>query len=214
MKIDPDTFERSLYRTMTGAVVPRPIGWISTTSEDSAEQGSAATSSGDEPRDGTDNLAPYSFFNVVSVDPPVVMFAPVDKGADALKDSARNAIETGEFVHNVVTEPVVEAMNATSATLPPEESEFDHADLERAPCEKVDAPRVATADIAFECELYDAIDIGISTLILGEIVMVHVDESVTTDDGKVDVEKVDAVGRLAGNWYARTDDRFRLERPP
>ncbi len=195
MKIDPETFEGSLYRTLTGAVVPRPIGWISTTSGT-----------------GGDNLAPYSFFNVVSVDPPVVMFAPVDNGPDSLKDSARNAIETGEFVHNVVTADFAEAMNESSATLPPEESEFDHVGLERAPSEKVSAPRVAHADIAFECELYDAIDIGISTLILGEVVMVHVDDDVTTD-GKVDVEKVNAVGRLAGNWYAETRDRFRLERP-
>ncbi|WP_136715224.1 flavin reductase family protein [Halorientalis salina] len=196
MKIDPDTFERSLYRTMTGAVVPRPIGWISTTSED-----------------GVDNLAPYSYFNVVSVDPSVVMFAPVDEGPDALKDSARNVLDTGEFVHNVVTRDLAEAMNATSATLPAEESEFDHADIERAESETVAPPRVAAADIAFECELYDAIDIGISTLILGEITMVHVDDSVTTSEGKVDVEKVDAVGRLAGNWYATTRDRFRQERP-
>jgi flavin reductase (DIM6/NTAB) family NADH-FMN oxidoreductase RutF len=195
MKIDPDTYERSLYRTLTGAVVPRPIGWISTTSED-----------------GVDNLAPYSFFNVVSVDPPVVMFAPVDDGPDGLKDSARNVVDTGEFVHNVVTADLAEAMNATSATLPPDGDEFDHAGLDRARAEKVTPPRVANADIALECELYDVIDIGISTLILGEVVMVHVDDAVTTE-AKVDVEKVDAVGRLAGNWYAQTSDRFRLERP-
>lgn len=195
MKIDPDAFDRSLYRTMTGAVVPRPIGWISTTSED-----------------GVDNLAPYSFFNVVTADPPILMFAPAS-GTGALKDSARNVIDTGEFVHNVVTRDLATAMNATSATLPPDESEFDHADVERAQSEKVTPPRVAAADLAFECELYDAIDIGISTLILGEVVMVHVDDAVTTE-GKVDVEKVDAVGRLAGNWYAQTGDRFRMERPP
>lgn len=196
MKIDPETFERSLYRTMTGAVVPRPIGWISTTSTD-----------------GVDNLAPYSFFNVVSVDPPVVMFAPVDKGPDSLKDSAQNVLDTEEFVHNVVTADLAEAMNATSATLPPEESEFDHADVTRAATESVEPPRVAGADLAFECELYDAIDVGISTLILGKVVMVHVDDGVTTE-GKVDVGNVDAVGRLAGNYYASTEDRFRLERPP
>ncbi|MFD1588751.1 flavin reductase family protein [Halorientalis brevis] len=194
MKIDPETHDRSLYRTMTGAVVPRPIGWISTTSED-----------------GVDNLAPYSFFNVVTADPPILMFAPAS-GTGTLKDSARNVLDTGEFVHNVVTADLVEDMNATSATLPPEESEFDHADVERAPSEKVAPPRVAAADLAFECELYDAVDIGISTLVLGEVVMVHADDAVTTA-GKVDVEKVDAVGRLAGNWYADANDRFRLERP-
>ena len=196
MKIDPETYDRSMYRTMTGAVVPRPIGWISTTSED-----------------GVDNLAPYSFFNVVSVSPPILMFAPVDGGSDeGLKDTARNVLDTEEFVVNLVTADLAEAMNATSATLDPEESEFDHAALERAPSEKVAPPRVADAKIAFECELYDYHDIGISKLVMGKIVLAHVDDAVTTD-GKVDVEKVDAVGRLAGNWYASTDDRFRLERP-
>ena len=195
MQIDPETYDRSLYRTMTGAVVPRPIGWISTTSED-----------------GVDNLAPYSYFNVVSVDPPVVMFSPADKGPDELKDSARNVVDTGEFVHNVVTRPLAESMNESSVTLPPEESEFDHTGLERAESEKVDPPRVAAADVAFECELYDVVDVGVGTMLLGEIVLVHVDDEVTTD-GKVDVEKIDAVGRLAGNYYASTDDRFRIERP-
>jgi flavin reductase (DIM6/NTAB) family NADH-FMN oxidoreductase RutF len=195
VKIDPDTYERSLYRTMTGAVVPRPVGWISTTSAD-----------------GVDNLAPYSFFNVVTVRPPILMFAPANT-ADGPKDTARNAVETGEFVVNVVTDPLAEAMNETSATLPPDESEFDHAGLERAPSEKVAPPRVAAAEITFECELYDHVEVGASTMVLGEIVLAHVDDALTTDEGKLDVERVDAVGRLAGNWYARTSDRFRLERP-
>jgi flavin reductase (DIM6/NTAB) family NADH-FMN oxidoreductase RutF len=196
VKIDPDAHDRSMYRTMTGAVVPRPIGWVSTTSAD-----------------GVDNIAPYSFFNVVTVRPPVLMFAPANPGPDEYKDSARNAIDTGEFVVNVVTEPLAEAMNETSATLPPEESEFDHAALERALSEKVSPPRVAAAEIAFECELYDAIEIGASTMVLGEIVLAHVDDALTTSEGKLDVAEVDAVGRLAGNWYATTSDRFRIERP-
>jgi len=199
VKIDPDTYERSLYRTMTGAVVPRPIGWISTTSED-----------------GVDNLAPYSFFNVVTVRPPILMFAPAnaaDDDPDGMKDSARNAVETGEFVVNVVTEPLAEAMNETSATLPAEESEFDHVGLERAPSERVTPPRVAAAEIAFECELYDHVEVGTSTMVLGEIVLAHVDDALTTEEGKLDVQRVDAVGRLAGSWYARIRDRFRLERP-
>ena len=185
-----------MYRTMTGAVVPRPIGWISTTSAD-----------------GVDNLAPYSFFNVVTVQPPILMFAPANSGPDAMKDSARNAIDTGEFVVNVVTEPLVEAMNETSATLPPEESEFEHAGLERTAAEKVTPPRVAAAEIAFECEVHDTLDIGVSTVVLGEIVLAHVDDALTTDEGKLDVAEVDAVGRLAGSWYATTADRFRIERP-
>lgn len=195
MKIDPATQE-SLYRTLSGAVVPRPIGWIATTSTD-----------------GIDNLAPYSFSNVVGVDPPLVMFAPVDKGPDALKDSARNVLDTGEFVYNVVTADLAEKMNATSATLPPAESEFDTFEIERAASNRITPPRVAAADIAFECDLYETVDLGGSTLILGEVVLVHVDEEVTTD-GKVDVAKLDAIGRLAGDWYTTTTDRFSMDRPP
>jgi flavin reductase (DIM6/NTAB) family NADH-FMN oxidoreductase RutF len=195
LDIDVDEHDGSLYRILSSAVVPRPIAWVSTRSEA-----------------GVDNLAPYSFFTVASVDPPIVLFAPVD-GAEGLKDTPRNARDTGEFVVNIVTEDLAEAMNETSATLPAGESEFDHADLERAESVAVAPPRVADAPIAFECTLHDLVDVGGSTLVLGEVRHVHLDESVTTD-GKIDVDDVEAVGRLAGSVYARTTDRFSLERPP
>lgn len=195
LEIDVDAHDGSLYRVLSSAVVPRPIAWVSTRS-----------------LEGIDNLAPYSFFTVASVDPPVLLFAPVDS-AEGLKDTPRNARETGEFVINVVTDGLEEAMNETSATLSADESEFDHAGIERADSAVVDAPRVADAKIAFECTLRDLLDLGGSTLVLGDVRYVHVDESVTTD-GKIDVNDVDAVGRLAGSLYARTDDRFGLERPP
>ncbi|WP_266075448.1 flavin reductase family protein [Haladaptatus caseinilyticus] len=194
MELDPNEVQ-SLYRTLAGAVVPRPIAWVSTRSPD-----------------GVDNLAPYSFFNVVSVAPPVVMFAPVD-GQDGLKDTPANIRETEAFVVNVVTEPLAEAMNRTSATLPHGESEFDHAGLARAESTTVDAPRVAETPVAFECSLYEMVDIGASTMVLGEVEWVHIDDSVTTD-GKLDVKKIDAVGRLSGNLYANTKERFSMERPP
>ncbi|QSW98604.1 flavin reductase family protein [Haloterrigena alkaliphila] len=195
LEIDVDSHDGSLYRVLSSAVVPRPIAWVSTRSDE-----------------GVDNLAPYSFFTVASVDPPVLLFAPVD-GADGLKDTPRNARETGEFVVNIVTDGLEEAMNETSATLPADESEFDHAGIERADSTVVDAPRVADAEIAFECSLRDLLDVGGSTLVLGDVEYVHLDESVTTD-GKIDVNEVDAVGRLAGSLYTRTADRFSLERPP
>ncbi|SEQ37589.1 flavin reductase family protein [Natrinema salaciae] len=195
LEIAADEREGSLYRILSSAVVPRPIAWVSTRSAD-----------------GVDNLAPYSFFTVASVEPPVVLFAPVD-GADGLKDTPRNARDTGEFVVNLVTEDLAEAMNETSATLPAGESEFDHAGLERADSTAVDPPRVAGATVAFECTLHDLVDVGGSTLVLGEVRHVHLAESVTTD-GEIDVDEIDAVGRLAGSTYARTGDRFSLERPP
>ena len=188
----PDAFG-SAYRLLSTAVTPRPIGWISTTSEA-----------------GVDNLAPYSFFNVVAIDPPIVMFAPV--GSTELKDTPRNVRETKQFVVNVVTRDLVEQMNATSATLPPGENEFDHVDIERAASVAVDPPRVAAANAAFECELYDWIEVGGSVLILGEVVHAHVDESVLTD-GQVDIESLDTVGRLSGSQYASTAERFSIDRP-
>ncbi|SEO78194.1 NADH-FMN oxidoreductase RutF, flavin reductase (DIM6/NTAB) family [Halogranum amylolyticum] len=192
MEGSPDEF--GAYRLLAGGVVPRPIAWVSSRSAE-----------------GVDNLAPYSFFNVVAYDPPVVMFAPVGTGDD-LKDTPRNVLDSEQFVVNVVTGDLVEAMNATSATLPEGASEFDHADIEAAEATTVDAARVADAKVAFECELYDAVEVGGSTMVLGEVVYAHVADEVTVD-GKLDVTKLDAVGRLSGSYYATTRDRFSLERP-
>lgn len=183
----------SAYRLLSTAVTPRPIGWISTTTPA-----------------GVDNLAPYSFCTVVAVDPPVVMFAPV--GRTQLKDTPRNVRETETFVHNVVTRDLAESMNATSATLDSDKSEFDHVGIERADSVAVEPPRVAAAKIALECELSEWIEVGDSVAILGEVVHAHVDEAVLTD-GKPDIDKLDTVGRLAGNQYASTADRFSIDRP-
>ncbi|MFP9059877.1 flavin reductase family protein [Natrialbaceae archaeon A-chndr2] len=195
LEIDVDEHVGSLYRALSSVVVPRPIAWVSTTSED-----------------GVDNLAPYSFFTVAAIDPPTVLFAPVD-AVDGLKDTPQNIEDTGEFVINLVTEGLTEAMNATSATLEAGESEFDHADIERASSTVVTPPRVAASKAAFECTLEELVDVGGSTLVLGRVRYVHLEESVTTD-GKIDIENVDAVGRLAGSWYTKTGERFSLERPP
>lgn len=193
VEIDVSEVEGSIYRILSSVVIPRPIAWISTTGSD-----------------GVDNLAPYSFSTVASVDPPIVLFAPVDDE----KDSPTNASETGEFVFNLVTEDVVERMNETAATLSADESEFDHVGLERAPSTTVEPPRVDAAKAAFECTLHDTIDVGGSVLVLGEVQHVHLDPDLLGDDGKIDVANVDAVGRLAGSMYATTQDRFGLERPP
>ncbi|WP_435358398.1 flavin reductase family protein [Haloarchaeobius sp. DFWS5] len=195
MELDPQAIDGTLYRTLSGAVVPRPIAWVSTTSDA-----------------GVDNLAPYSFFTVAAIDPPLLVFAPVD-GPDGLKDTAQNVADTEELVVNIVTEATVEAMNETSASLAREESEFDHAGVTREGSTQVSPPRVAESPVAFECELYDLQDVGSSSLILAEVVHVHIDDDVTTE-GKLDVKKLDAVGRLSGSLYTHTTDRFGLERPP
>lgn len=195
MEFAPQDRERSMYRTLTGTVIPRPIGWIATTSPG-----------------GVDNLAPYSFFNVVSVAPPILMFAPGVR-SDGLTDTARNVRETEGFVVNVVTRPFAEAMNETSASLPADDSEFDHAGLERAASTVVRPPRVAGVAVAYECELHDMQRVGSHHIVMGEVVRAHVDDDLLTAEGKVDVERLDAVGRLAGDLYDAVESRFRMPRP-
>lgn len=192
MEIAVDDLDGSLYRTLAGAVVPRPIGWISTRSAD-----------------GRDNLAPYSFFNVVSVDPPVLMFAPVDSAGE-LKDSPQNVVDTEAFAVNVVTADLAEAMNASATAH--DVDEFEEAGLTKAEGTTVNVPYVADAKVVFECRLYEFVEIGDSSLVLGEVTYVHVDDEVTTA-GKLDTTKLDAVGRLSGSDYCYSRDRFSMERP-
>ena len=187
MKIDPaEADAKVIARTVLNSVVPRPIGWISTRNDA-----------------GVDNLAPFSYFNAVSSSPPVVMFSAgdVDEG---LKDTPQNVLETEEFVWNLVTENLVEQMDATSERLDSDRDEFDYADLERAESVVVRPPRVARSPISFECELFDLLDVYDYTVIFGEVVYAHVSDSVVGDDG-IDPLKVDAVGRLGGPHYTGLD---------
>lgn len=191
---EPDAFG-SPYRFLSGAIIPRPIAWTSSRGEN-----------------GVDNLAPFSFFNMITYDPPVVMFAPqeTDEGP---KDTARNVRETEEFVVHIVTRELAEAMNETSATLEYGESEFEHAGLDRVEADRVDAARIADAKVALECELYETVEVGVATMILGEVVYTHVHDDLLTD-GKFDTRKFHPIGRLAGGLYCATDERFKMERPP
>lgn len=187
MEIDPETSDPSeIYRLMTSVVVPRPIGWISTVSED-----------------GTDNLAPYSYFNAVSSSPAVLMFSAGTHDGER-KDTPTNAIESGEFVFNLVTEAVAKEMDETSASLPTGESEFEAAGIERAESTVVEPPRVAAAKASFECTLYDSMQVYDNTMVLGEVRYAHVDDDLLTD-GKPDSLKIDAVGRLGGPYYTSLD---------
>jgi len=181
------------YRTLVGAVVPRPIGWISTVGAD-----------------GVDNVAPFSFFGVACVDPPMLQFSQGTRADGTMKDTGRNVHETGEFVHNVVTESTLEAMHESSATLGPGESEFDACGIERAPARTVSPPRVADAVASFECRLHRALELGTHTLFVGRVEYVHVDESATTD-GSLDIDAFDPVGRLTAGRYVGVDSQCRME---
>jgi flavin reductase (DIM6/NTAB) family NADH-FMN oxidoreductase RutF len=184
---------RDNVRVVKSAVSPRPIGWISTRSAD-----------------GVDNLAPYSSYNYVSSDPPVVLFNSPDADHGGLKDTARNAIDREEFAVNVVTEPLLTEMDSSSEQLPPDVSEFDHVGIERAPCRRIDAVRVAEADVTMECTLHDTVRVHGRIMVLGDVQYLHVSEDVMTD-GTIDMRKLATVGRLGGPYYT-VSDRVEFER--
>ncbi|TDB04274.1 flavin reductase family protein [Halomonas marinisediminis] len=188
-----------IYRLFSGSICPRPIAWVSTLDG----QGNA-------------NLAPFSFFNVVSVNPPVLGFSPLLDGDANPKDTIRNLEQVGECVVHISGEGLVQEMNATSAGLEHGDDEFIHAGLEKVAMAGVSVPRVAGAPVAFGCRLREIIRFGdqplAGNLVLAEVVSIHVDDAVW-DGRHVSVEGLRPLGRMAGNDYARCSDRFAVERP-
>jgi flavin reductase (DIM6/NTAB) family NADH-FMN oxidoreductase RutF len=191
---------REAYQLLVGAVMPRPIAWVSTVS--------AA---------GVRNLAPYSFFTVVCPDPMTICFAPSRRRDGSKKDTLVNIEETSEFVVNVVSEALAEQMNQTSATLPPEDDEFALAGLEGALSDVVKPPRVAGAKVAYECVLDQVVHVGgakdgAGSLVLGRVLRVYVADEVWRD-GRIDTDALAPIGRCAGNEYVTVRDRFTMVRP-
>lgn len=192
-----DSESRDRYKLLSGLVVPRPIGWIGT-----------------RRADGTNNLAPFSFFNVVSSDPPVVMFS-AGSHQDRPKDSAALAERSGEFTVNIVSEIVVEAMSVTSGSFGADDDEFAIAGLTAVSGHRVEAPLVAESPANLECQVRQIINIGEAErtrLVLGDVLVIHVDDHVL-DGSRVDHDALRAVGRMAGDTYIRTRDRFEIKRP-
>jgi len=190
--IDPKTF-KGFNAVLTGVIVPRPIAFVSTMSPD-----------------GEVNLAPYSFFNAVSYSN--VVFSSSRHVGNKSKDTLRNIEETGEFVVNIVVDSIAEAMNATAAEYPEGEDEFGIAGLTHAPSQIVKPPRVAE----IECKLDQIVQIGSGAhehgLVIGTILLMHVRDDVI-DGHRIDQAKLMATGRMAGNMYCRTNDRFEMVRP-
>lgn len=185
------------YKLATGLIVPRPIGWIGSISAD-----------------GVVNLAPYSFFNVVSGQPPTFVFSP---GRGGRKDTLANVREVGEFTINVVTEEVVEQMNATSATFGADVDEFAACGLSAVPSRSIRPPMVGESKANFECVVTQIVDIGHpdngNALVIGEAVEIHVVASLL-DGTRVDQAALRAIGRHVGNGYSRATDLFDITRPP
>lgn len=191
---------REAYGWMIGTILPRPIAWVATISSE-----------------GRTNLAPFSFFQGVTANPPTLMFVPANDRDGRKKDTVRNLEQVSEFVVNLVPFALAEPMNATAANLPYGESEFEAFGIASVPSELVRPPRVAAAPVSFECRVHSIVMIGEGPLaahvVFGRILLAHVADEVLGPDGRPDPGRLDLIGRMGGAGYARTTDRFELRRP-
>lgn len=195
MQIDPAAHcHADTYKILTNVVVPRPIAWV--------------TSRG---RSGIVNLAPFSFFNAVSSDPPYVVVSVGSRDDGSPKDTSRNITDSGEFVVNLVTEALIGAMNISAADFPPDQSELTAANLHTAPSACIGVPLLAEAEVSLECRLYQSHVLGTNTLFIGEIVMFHVADHLVGE--RLRIGDFAPLGRLGSpSMYCRTTDRFNLPR--
>lgn len=200
LSIDPsNNTERENYKFLIGSVIPRPIAFVTTLS-----------------KDGIMNGAPFSYFNIVSSNPPMISLA-IQRKEGKPKDTTRNIMDLKEFVVHIVDEENVEKINITAANLPPEQSEIELAKLNSINSEKVTVPGVKEAKIRMECTLEHVIALGDdespgSDLIIGKIIQFHIKDELY-ENGRIDHKGLGAVSRLAGHNYAKIGEVFSIERP-
>ena len=201
MIFDPNKIPfQETHKLMIGSIVPRPIAFVSTRS-----------------KDGKNNVAPFSYFNGVCSKPPTIMFAPARRGWDGEeKDTLINIRDTEEFVVNIVSEPFAEKMVMCSTDFDSDVDEFIESDLTPVPSQKIAPSRVGEAKVSFECKLNQIVEIGDGTagsgfVVIGSIVLFHIDDNVY-DNGRILLDKLQPLGRLAGNWYTRTTDTLKIIR--
>jgi flavin reductase (DIM6/NTAB) family NADH-FMN oxidoreductase RutF len=187
------------YNPFKSCVVPRPIGWISTTN-----------------LAGADNLAPYSQFQMVNFDPPMVMFSSNQNRHGQRKDTVVNIEQTGEFVWNMATWELRDAVNLSSEELPYGSDEFLHARLAKAPSKLVRAPRVAAAPIQFECRLLQMLRlpgnsaVGSVDVVFGRVIAVHIEDQFLRSDGRVDIEAIRPLARMGYHDYTTVEKTFTM----
>jgi flavin reductase (DIM6/NTAB) family NADH-FMN oxidoreductase RutF len=193
------TASRDIYKLLVSTIQPRPIAWVTT-----------------QDVDGTVNAAPFSFFNAVSGDPPVVAFGIGGRGPGDVKDTGGNIRRTGEFVVNLVSFELREQMNITAIDFPKEVNELKEAGLTTTPSSKVKPPRITEAPVALECERLVIVDVGIDrAVVLGKVLAIYVRDDCVLDAERcyIDTPKLDLIGRMhGGGWYSRVTDRFDLPR--
>ena len=200
ISIDPAAMsERENYKFLIGSIIPRPIAFVTTISND-----------------GVLNGAPFSYFNIVSSNPPMISLS-IQRLSGTQKDTARNIIESKEFVVHIVDEQNVEKINKTAANLPPDESEIELARLTPVESVKISVPGIKEAKIRMECSLEHSLELGGTDtpgcdLIIGKVVQFHIDSDIY-ENGRIDPRGLAAVSRLAGNNYAKIGEIFEIERP-
>jgi flavin reductase (DIM6/NTAB) family NADH-FMN oxidoreductase RutF len=196
MILDPQTISPgAMYRFMIGVIVPRPIAFVST-----------------RDANGHLNLAPFSYFTPLTNRPPLVGFSVQSREGEP-KDTARNIEATGEFVINIVSEPMAEGMVLASGEWPPHVDEFELAGFTPAPSERVAPPRVAESPVSLECRLHQIVELGAARFVVGEVVLAHVADGVLDAHGHVDPARLAPLGRLGGDAYAPLRDIVRIARP-
>ena len=190
------------YNPFKSCVVPRPIGWISTIS-----------------LDGVPNLAPYSQFQNLSFDPPYVMFAANQKTDGSRKDSVVNAEHSGEFVHNMVTYELREAVNISAQEVPPDVDEFELAGVGKAPSKMVKPYRVEESPVQFECRYYQTLRLpgkgtmGSVDIVIGQVIGIHIKDEFIRRDGKLDILKMRPIARLGYYDYTCVESVFQMVIP-
>ena len=200
LTIDPKEIPvPKLHQYLLGAIGPRPIAFASTVDAN-----------------GVDNLAPFSFFNVFSANPPILIFSPARSGrTNTNKDTYHNVKAVPEVVINIVNYEIVHKMSLASSPFPPEESEFVKAGFTSLPSELIRPKRVAESPVHFECKVIEVKELGdqggAGNLIICEVVKMHIDESILNDQQMIDQQKIDLVARMGGNWYCRADQNSMFE---
>lgn len=193
------TTNENVYKLLVATIVPRPIAWVTT-----------------QDVDGTLNAAPFSFFNAMSGNPPVVAIGIGGRAPGDVKDTGGNIRRTGQFVVNLVSNALAEQMNITAIDFGKNVNELTEAGLATAPSSKVKPPRIAQSPVSFECERLVIVEVGVDrAVILGRVVAIHVADEYVLDAEKcyVDTAKLELIGRMHGRgWYARTTDRFDMPR--
>ena len=190
------------HNPFKSCVVPRPIGWISTLGAD-----------------GVPNLAPYSQFQNLTFDPPYVMFAANQRTDGRRKDSVVNAEQSGEFVYNMVTYDLREAMNLSAQQAPPDVDEFELAGVTKAPSRLVKAPRVAESPIQFECRYHQTIRLpghgtmGTVDIVIGRVIGIHIKDEFIQPDGKLNILKIRTIARLGYYDYTVIESIFEMIPP-